>query len=956
MLAMKFPTLRQRLPFLLPAAAILALLLGLTATAGLFAGMRHVEHRAVANDFEQRAEIRIAAVRRGMTSALGDLQVLNELFVTSDDVDREQFRAFTRPLLERAPYIQAFNFHRYVTLAERPQYEAALRAQLPNFAITEFAPDLKNALRPAGSRPVYRVVEFVEPMSRNGRVLGFDADSYEAPREAMMRAVDTGRAASTGLLRLVQEPGSQRGFIVMMPLYRRGATLNDVNARRAAAIGDTAAVFRAGDLFQRVLADAGLIDTPDIALAIYAGKRADEASRVFRNGPEIPPEEAGNPLLPRWLWRDHPDAVAATFEVAGVSWHIEIASPPRWFASGHNGSLITLISGILASIAGAIYLQRLATRSQRVQALVYDRTLELRMANDLLSLDIEARIKAERALRLRDRAIEACANGIILIDARKPGLPVEYVNAAYERITGYSAEETIGRSSEFLLFQHPQHEPGLREIRAAMNERRPGNAVIYGTRKDGSPLWSDLHIAPVRDEADEVSHFVVVKYDITETRRYQEELEFQSSRDTLTGLANRHLLRDRITQAVAYAGRYRQTMWVAYVGLDRFKFVNDTLGHEAGDTLLREVAKRLQVAVRETDTVARLGGDEFVLVLTERAEDHLSGATLQRILDAVTAPVLLEGHDFFFTCSAGVAVYPADGETPDQLLKHADIALHRAKDSGRNNFQFYAPGMNARALERLRLEADLRTALDQRQFVLHYQPQVSLDSGAIVGMEALLRWNHPELGMVAPDRFIALAEETGLIVPIGAWVLREACAQTRAWRDAGLPLLRVAVNISPRQFAQQDLVQSIAAVLADTGLEAHCLELELTESVVMADVERAVATLDELKGLGVKLSIDDFGTGYSSLSYLKRFPIDVLKIDRSFVRDITDDPDDAAIAVLIIDLAHSLGLQVIAEGVETAAQLDFLRAHHCDQMQGYYFSRPQPAEQFIELVRSAKVC
>ncbi|HEY5798776.1 MAG TPA: EAL domain-containing protein, partial [Burkholderiaceae bacterium] len=919
--------------------------------------VRTIEHRAVVSDFQQRANVRVAAMRRGLDDAINNLRTVNQLFVTYETVDRQQFQTFTGPILQRSPYIQAFNYHRIVTQAERAQYEAAMRAQFPGFTINQFAEGEKDQLRPAGERPYYRVVDYLEPMAGNSRVLGFDADTLPIHREAMQRATDTGLPAGTDLVRLVQESGDQLGFAVLMPIYRRGAVLSDVAARRAALTGDTAVIFRGRDLFQQILTNDGLLSRGDLSIAVYAGTQADPAKRVFRHGPAIDrADEHGDVLIPHWLWEEKAGRINAQFESAGKTWFVQLAMQPVWFGDRHSGSLTVLIAGLLLSMGLAIYMYRLATQSRRVQALVYDRTLELRMANDLLNLDIEARQLAEKALLLRDRAIEACANAIIILNAAPPEYRVEYVNAAYERITGYTAEETVGRPLEFLLRQHPQADQGLREIQLAMQEHREGNATVYGTRKDGSPFWSDLYLAPVRNEDNVVTHFIVVKYDVTETRRYQEELEFQSNRDTLTGLANRHLLQDRIAQAVAFAARYAQHMWVVYVGLDRFKFVNDTLGHKAGDTLLRTVAARLQEAVRETDTVARLSGDEFVLVLSERADDRLTSATLHRILDAAKAPALIEGHEFFFTCSAGIAVFPADGDTPETLLKHADIALHRAKESGRNNFQFYTPGMNARALERLQLEGDLRLALEQQQFVVHYQPQVALDSGSIVGMEALIRWNHPQLGMVPPARFISLAEETGQILAIGEWVLRTACLQCKAWQDAGQRPLRVAVNLSPRQFAQQNLVQSIAAVLEETGLPPHCLELELTETVVMTDVEHAVATLGDLKALGVKLSIDDFGTGYSSLSYLKRFPIDVLKIDRSFVRDITVDPDDAAIAVLIIALAHSLKLQVIAEGVETRAQLDFLREHGCDQMQGFYFSKPVPASEFEELVAAEKCC
>ena len=448
---------------------------------------------------------------------------------------------------------------------------------------------------------------------------------------------------------------------------------------------------------------------------------------------------------------------------------------------------------------------------------------------------------------------------------------------------------------------------------------------------------------------------VAIVRDITERKSLETQIQHQADHDALTGLANRNLLRNRLSQAIAYAARYEHPIWVVYLDLDRFKSVNDSLGHKAGDTLLKVMGERLKSAMRDTDTVARLGGDEFVLILPRPSGSGLSTSTMRRIMEVVAQPLMIEGQPFSLSCSIGVAVYPGDGTEPDTLLERADIAMYRAKETGRNNFQFFTAAMNERLLERLRIENDLRKAIERDEFVLHYQPQVDLRTGQMVGMEALIRWRHPEFGMVPPGRFIGVAEETGLIVPIGSWVIRTACAQNQAWQRAGLKPMRIAINVSARQFAQPDLVQSITAALAETGMEAQSLEIELTESLVMADVERAISILRGLKAIGVHLSIDDFGTGYSSLSYLKRFPIDVLKIDQSFVRDIAIDPDDAAIAVAIISLAHNLRLQVIAEGVETEAQMLYLRRNGCDAMQGYYFSRPLPAAEFELLMLEDKI-
>ena len=435
-----------------------------------------------------------------------------------------------------------------------------------------------------------------------------------------------------------------------------------------------------------------------------------------------------------------------------------------------------------------------------------------------------------------------------------------------------------------------------------------------------------------------------------ERKHYQVQIEHQANYDSLTGLPNRSLLYDRLRQAV-YAQRKVLAVAVVFIDLDHFKVVNDSLGHSTGDKLLKDMGDRLRVVVRDGDTVARLGGDEFVLILNNQTQDDVIFRAMQRINGKLNEPFVIDGKELYVTCSAGIALYPQDGLDVDTLLKNADAAMYRAKEHGRNNFQFYTSEMNSKVSERLALEHSLRRAIERNEFVLHYQSKVNLKTGAIVGAEALVRWRHPERGLMAPDLFVPLAEETGLIVQIGEWVLREACTQNRAWQAEGLPPISVAANVSARQFRQGALVKSVSAILAETGLDPSHLEMELTESVIMHNAEAAVSTLRQLTSLGVRLSIDDFGTGYSSLSYLKHLPIDTLKIDQSFVRDIVaGSPDHRVLARAIISIGHSLDLKVVAEGVETEAQLEYLRQHDCDEVQGFYFSEPLPPEEFRKLL------
>ncbi len=565
-----------------------------------------------------------------------------------------------------------------------------------------------------------------------------------------------------------------------------------------------------------------------------------------------------------------------------------------------------------------------------------------------------AQQRTEATLRLRNRAIEESLNAIVISAAdRAADNPILYVNPAFTLMTGYTPEEAIGRNPRILIGLD-WDQPDIQRLREAVHDGRDARVTLRCYRKDGTLFWNEIALASVHDPHGEVSHFIAIFNDLTERKGYEAQLEQQANHDALTGLANRNLLNDRLQQAMIRAQRNARSVAVMLLDLDRFKLINDSLGHAVGDELIREVARRLADCVRHGDTVARLGGDEFMVVMSELVSDDDAALLASKLLQAVSAPMRLSGHEMVVNGSLGVSLYPRDGEIAATLVKNADVAMYRAKELGRNRFQFYAPEMNARMLERLELENSLRRALEHDELELHYQPKVELATGRVVGAEALIRWRHPSLGLVPPGDFIPLAEETGLIVLIGEWVIATACRQLKAWREQGLGELSVAVNISVRQFQHESLVAVLDAALRASGVAPRQLHLEVTESGVMSNPEAAIVTLRALKALGVLISLDDFGTGYSSLNYLKRFPIDSLKIDQSFVADLTSSAEDAAIAVMVISLAHSLGQEVVAEGVETEAQLDFLRRHQCDEMQGYLFSRPLEAHAFASLVRGGR--
>ena len=555
--------------------------------------------------------------------------------------------------------------------------------------------------------------------------------------------------------------------------------------------------------------------------------------------------------------------------------------------------------------------------------------------------DISEQVRSQEKLRLSATVLESTREGVMVTDADGKLIAV---NHAFTEITGFSETEALGQHPR-MLHSGRQQRDFYRAMWASIAETGHWQGEIWDRRKDGEvyPAW--LTISAVRDGEGKAVQYVGVFSDITSIKQSEARLEHLAHYDPLTGLPNRLLLTSRLHHAIDQARRHHHRVAVLFLDLDHFKRVNDSLGHPVGDDLLQAIARRLQTRIREEDTLARLGGDEFVVVLEALKRPDEAATVAQSIVELIERPFELPGgHEIYLGVSIGISLHPDNGRDAIELIRNADTAMYQAKAHGRNTFRFYTEALTLAASERLSLESKLRRALDRGEFRLHYQPQVSIPGGRIIGMEALLRWQHPDQGLVFPLRFIAIAEETGLIQPIGKWVLDSACAQLRAWLDAGLPLITMAVNLSTRQLAQPDLVQQVRTALARARLPAACLELEITESAIMERGERAIGTLGALKELGITLSIDDFGTGYSSLAYLKQLPIDKLKVAKGFVDGIPGDHSDAAITTTIIAMARNLGLRVLAEGVETEAQRRFLGEPGCDAFQGYLFSRPLTAE------------
>lgn len=565
--------------------------------------------------------------------------------------------------------------------------------------------------------------------------------------------------------------------------------------------------------------------------------------------------------------------------------------------------------------------------------------------------DITERRQADEALREAERRYRSIfENAIEGIYQSTPGNGYLAVNPALARMYGYNSPHDL--ISTLKDIEHQVYVEPKRRIEFMQLMLKNGVVTNFESRiykRDGEIIWISENARAVFNSTGDLVFYEGTVEAITERKLHEAEIQFQATHDALTGLPNRTLLYDRMQQAVLHSERYSNITAIAFLDLDQFKFINDSLGHQVGDELLKITAQRLTSCLRESDTVARQGGDEFVLLLTSQPDEESITQTMQRVLHEVSQPWMANDLEFRITCSIGVTLCPDDGRDVETLLKNADSAMYKAKELGRNNFQYFAAEMNDTVTDRLALLNRLRQAIPNNEFVLHYQPKVDLGSGKIIGSEALIRWNSPE-GTVSPANFIPLAEETGLIIQIGEWVLRTACRQNRTWQLAGHPPIPVSVNLSPRQLARGDIVELVERILAETGMEAKYLELEITESVMATDVEKSFSLLTRLRALGVKISLDDFGTGYSSLSYLKRFPVDTLKIDQSFVRDIATNPDSAAIIKAIISLGHNLNLTVLAEGIETEEHFQFLLKNGCNEGQGYLMSKPVSNHAFIKLL------
>jgi diguanylate cyclase (GGDEF)-like protein/PAS domain S-box-containing protein len=821
------------------------------------------------------------------------------LFSASDEVTRQEWRQFISSfdIDSRLPGLGAVAFAERLSADALGGHEQRLRsAGLSGYAVW-----------PEGARDNHVVVTMVEPLdARHARALGYDMYADAVRAEAMDRARDEGRTTLSARVSLASDLPDEATPAVLMyvPVYRGGDIPGTLEQRRAALIGFVCAPIRIHELLQGLQQ----LVTPGLRLHL-----AEESGTVLH----------GEASAARGAFRDR-----QTIEVQGRNWVAEITADHSFGGQDRSVAPYILVGAVLLSLMLWRLLYTAARAGVRAQRLARDMTRALRASE-----------AGHRAV------VESSAEGILTINPQ--GIVLSFNHAA-ERMFGFDADEVIGRNVSMLMPERfrARHDGLVANFQRGGSRNIVGlRREVTGLRRDGEEFPMSLAISIVDDDGP-VQRLVGVIGDITESRRQQQFIRHLAEHDALTQLPNRTLLQDRLTVAIAQARRDRTMIGVMMIDLDHFKRINDSLGHEIGDQVLLQTAARLKACVRDCDSVARMGGDEFVILVSHASDGDVINRIAGDVVAAVAAPLLIGRHELHVSASVGVSCYPSDGIDVATLVKNADTAMYHAKSAGRGRYELFSAEMMRRAHQKLELESAMRKALAGGQFVMHYEPQVCLRTGALLGAEALIRWKHPERGMISPMDFIPVAEETGQIIAIGQWTLRTACAEARKMQvRLGHPLA-ISVNLSPRQFVQPDLAEVVESACRDGGLDPQFLVLEITEGTLLKRSEQIIMTLERLRTLGVRVAVDDFGTGYSSLAYITRFPVDLLKIDRSFVRDIIDDPADAAIVNAIIAMAHSLGIAVVAEGVETNDQLAFLRERSCDAAQGWYFGKGMPAASF----------
>ena len=890
--------------------ALAVLAAGLTFTAISYRITRGNEAAARQARFTLYATQVVNTINARFTQYLALLDSSTGLFVVAGDVKRADWRTFSDALSlpSKYPGISSLQYLAYVPNARLQSFLAATRADgAPGFNI-----------RPAGTREFYCPIVYVAPPEPGDFTQGFDpCQVSHAGAQVLMLARDSGDSTLLSApLKLTDEQKTvHRGVVAVRTLYRPHMDISTVSGRRAALSGWVAETLPVDTMVQDLL-PASLVMNLDIRDAGVPG--AD--GFVFSRGDmQQEPDHW-------WMLATVNSTYTTTIDLGGRQWTLDFTE----HSSVALASLFTVLAGIMVSIPLALLVLNLGLTRSRALRLAARMTVSLREQQQLLS-SITGNI----------------SDGIY---RSTPDKGMIYANDALARMFGYATAAELMTVAGPILYANPRRRQELERLLDDKGQYH--NEEVEYQRKDGSRFFGANSAITVKGADGVPLYFDGVIADITDRKRAEQQVYQLAHYDSLTGLPNRALLRDRLGQAIHDARRRDARLAVLFLDLDSFKTVNDSLGHEAGDKLLQAVAGRLRDNMRDSDTISRQGGDEFLLILRDVTDAHAVAHFAEKLLEVFAVAFSVGDYELHISPSIGISLFPDDATDIDGLVRNADAAMYQAKENGRSSYQFFTQEMNSRAYERLSLESSLRLAMQRSEFVLHYQPQIDLQSGRIVGVEALLRWHSPGKEPVPPTVFVPVLESSGMIGEVGEWVLREACRQNRAWQQEGLPKMPMAVNLSAIQFNRRNMADMIAEILNETGLDAPYLELEFTESAVMRDTRDIGNTIRRLGELGVRLALDDFGTGYSSLSYLRRFHLDKIKIDQSFVRDLNLDPDDAAITVAIIGMAQNLKVAVVAEGVETREQGEFLRSHGCDAMQGFYFSKPLTAEAFAALLRS----
>ncbi|MDB5797689.1 MAG: diguanylate cyclase [Paucimonas sp.] len=944
-------------------AAVLVGVLGLLFTAALFHWVRAWETSVVQGNFQRQAEAAAGSIEKSLAATRDDLTLLRDFFqAQNSEVSRWEFRLFTAPMLRRAPFVKGLAWQRILPDADRATFEKERARDFPGFRIKALH---EGQVRIAPQRRQYRIIDYVEPAEIHKSSIGHDVqDIGPVTAGTALLAQRTGQATVTPLMMLPFT--KQYGFLVYMPVYSQGGS-------GEAVAGLVVAIFAVGESVRTTMtsADAG----SDLELVLY-NKDADGWVAAYSTPPSA--RKRYQPLpFSSLLYASADLKYVKDFSLLNSEWEIRIASPRPSPMEEHIGSLLTLVAGLIGTLSLAVYTFVLGDMSRRVRLLVAQRTEQLDRANRRLKEDVGAREAHNRILHMiaTGSPLVATLDEILLFAAgrlcaarclvlmfdgtvRAPHLPETLVAAIAARSADFSTLlwSENGKLLNAIKPNQPQldqatrkwcellADSGMRSVAAWAIASKTGDVLgsfVVFTEAPGMARQVDAGII------DTCTHLVSIMID---SRRVEDRVRHMAHHDELTGLPNRLLFGEYLHQAIGRAQRSQRPVAVMFLDLDRFKNVNDSFGHNIGDGVLCALARNFRSCLRDPDTIARIGGDEFVLMLEDYGDVSHVGEVAQRLVREASAPIEIAGHKCHLGVSIGIATFPADGNDAGTLMKNADTAMYRAKALGRSNYQFYSAEMNVHTLNRIALESGLRQALDRHEIVVHYQPKISIASGRVIGVEALVRWQHVDQGLILPADFVPFAEEIGLISLIGMRVLRSACADIACFRQAGVDVGRVAINLSGIQFNDSHLVSQVRNVIAAAGVDPTVLEFEITESMVMQNRERAIELMQGIRELGIHLAIDDFGTGYSSLASLKRFPVDSVKIDRSFIVDIPNDENGVGIVRAIIAMAHTLDLKVVAEGVETVSQLEVLRKFGCDSYQGYFFSGAMSANDLIALL------